>query len=101
MRLLLFLHIAFQFLDESNIKRCGNLLLYPIDGASRIALVPDKAIDHTIRICKEPIMAVQTNDAVLLLPSSCQVKFCENSIFEDNFNNTFYSKKQFILPLQS
>lgn len=41
-------------------------LLYPIDGASRIALVPDKAIAHTIRICKEPIMAVQTNDAVLL-----------------------------------
>ena len=47
-------------------------LLYPIDGASRIALVPDKAIAHTIRICKKPIMAVQTNDAVLLLPSSYQ-----------------------------
>ena len=27
--------------------RCGNLLLYPIDEASRIALVPDKAIAHT------------------------------------------------------
>ena len=27
--------------------RCGNLLLYPIDGASRIAFAVDKAIAHT------------------------------------------------------
>ena len=47
--------------------RCGNLLLYPIDGASRIAYGMDKAIAHTNWICKEPLRAVQTNDAVLLL----------------------------------
>ena len=42
-------------------------LLYPIDGASRIAFVPDKAIAHTNWICIKPLRAVQTNDAVLLL----------------------------------
>ena len=44
----------------------GTYCPYHTREASRIALVPDKAIAHTIRICKEPIMAVQTNDAVLL-----------------------------------
>ena len=63
-------------------------LLYPIDGASRIALVPDKAIAHTIRICKKPIMAVQTNDAVLLPITFVSWKILREFTYEDNFNNT-------------
>ena len=65
--------------------RCGNLLLYPIDGASRIAFVPDKAIAHTNWICIKPLRAVQTNDVVLLLIIFGTWKFCENFINEDNF----------------
>ena len=34
-------------------------------------------------------MAVHTNDVALLLSSSQLLRFCENLIFEDNFNNTF------------
>ena len=40
-------------------------------------------------------MAVHTNNVVLSLSSSFQVKFCENFTYEDNFNNTFFGK---ILP---
>ena len=39
--------------------------------------------------------AVHTNNVVLSLSSSFQVKFCENFTYEDNFNNTFFDK---ILP---
>ena len=41
------------------------------------------------------MMAVHTNNVVLSLSSSFQVKFCENFTYEDNFNNTFFGK---ILP---
>ena len=34
-------------------------------------------------------MAVHTNDVALLRSSSQLLRFCENLIFEDNFNNTF------------
>ena len=40
-------------------------------------------------------MAIHTNNVVLSLSSSFQVKFCENFTYEDNFNNTFFDK---ILP---
>ena len=39
--------------------------------------------------------AVHTNNVVLSLSSSFQVKFCENFTYEDNFNNTFFDK---VLP---
>ena len=39
--------------------------------------------------------AVHTNNVVLSLSSSFQVKFCENFTYEDNFNNTFFVK---VLP---
>ena len=79
-------------MKANNKIRCGNLLLYPIDGASRIAFVPDKAIAHTNWICIKPLRAVQTNDVVLLLIIFGTWKFCENFINEDNFNNTFLLK---------
>jgi hypothetical protein len=66
----------------------GTYLLYHIDGASRIALVPDKAIAHT----KDYVLShkgYKTNDAMLLLIIFGTLKFCENFINEDNLNNTF------------
>jgi len=60
---------ALQFPDESGKtkRRCGNYyLLYPIDEASRIAFVPDKAIAHTNGYAKSQERLYISNGAVLL-----------------------------------
>ena len=51
-------------------RRCGNLLLYPIDEASRIALAVRQNNNPHQRICREPPRAVHTNDVVPSSPSS-------------------------------
>ncbi len=45
-------------------------------------------------------MAVHINGVVLLLSSSYRLKFCENLILEDNFNNTYYCKKLLLCGLR-
>ena len=69
----------------------GTISALSFSEASRIAFDTDKTIAHT----KGYVISQKgytNHDVVLLLSSSCQVKFCENFTNEDNFNNTFSLK---------
>lgn len=72
-------------------KGVGTNCLYHIREASRIAFVADKDNRPHPRICKEPLRAVHTKDAVPLPIIFATWKFCENFTNEDNFNYTLPS----------
>ena len=60
--------------------RCGNYICFILlMGLLALPLLLDKAIAHTDWICIKPMMAVQTNDVVLLLSSSQHRNFARIS----------------------